>query len=53
MITNNELALTRKLEVPLATPTDLPAAAVKDIEGAMNAILADAFALYVKTKNFH
>jgi starvation-inducible DNA-binding protein len=38
---------------PLATPTDLKAAATKDISGAMNAILADVFALYLKTKNFH
>jgi starvation-inducible DNA-binding protein len=37
----------------LATPTDLKSNAVKDIAGAMNAILADAFALYMKTKNFH
>jgi starvation-inducible DNA-binding protein len=40
-------------QAPLATPTDLDEAAVKDISGALNAILADAFALYVKTKNFH
>src|SRR5580698_7147699 len=38
---------------PLATPTDLKAAATKDIAGAMNAILADVFGLYLKTKNFH
>ncbi len=38
---------------PLITPTDLDAAATKDIAGAMNAILADVFALYIKTKNFH
>src|SRR5205807_2150325 len=38
---------------PLATRTDLSAAATKDIAAAMNAILADAFALYLKTKNFH
>jgi starvation-inducible DNA-binding protein len=38
---------------PLATPTDLTRAATKDIAGAMNAILADVFALYLKTKNFH
>src|SRR5207244_4568498 len=38
---------------PLATPTDLTRSAVKDIAGAMNAILADVFALYLKTKNFH
>ena len=38
---------------PLATPTDLAPAAVRDVTGAMNAILADVFALYLKTKNFH
>jgi starvation-inducible DNA-binding protein len=37
----------------LATPTDLKAAATRDIAGSMNAILADVFALYLKTKNFH
>jgi starvation-inducible DNA-binding protein len=40
-------------EAPLLTPTNLTAAATKDIAGAMNAILADVFALYLKTKNFH
>jgi starvation-inducible DNA-binding protein len=38
---------------PLATPNDLDAKAAGDIQGAMNAILADVFALYLKTKNFH
>ena len=38
---------------PLATPTDLSAAAVRDVTAAMNGILADVFALYLKTKNFH
>jgi starvation-inducible DNA-binding protein len=38
---------------PLTTPTDLRSKAVKDIAGALNAILADVFALYLKTKNFH
>jgi starvation-inducible DNA-binding protein len=37
----------------LTTPTDLRAKGVKDIAGALNAILADVFALYLKTKNFH
>src|SRR4051812_38124872 len=37
----------------LATPTDLSAEAVRDISGALNALLADMFALYLKTKNFH
>ena len=46
-------ALVRLRNAPLATRTDLAAAAVKDIAGAMNVILADVFALYVKTKNFH
>ena len=38
---------------PLSTPTRLNAAATKDITAALNGILADVFALYVKTKNFH
>jgi starvation-inducible DNA-binding protein len=46
-------ALLRKFEAPLVTPTDLSKKATKDIAGAMNAILADVFALYLKTKNFH
>jgi starvation-inducible DNA-binding protein len=37
----------------LDTPTDLGSNAVTDISGAMNALLADVFALYMKTKNFH
>jgi starvation-inducible DNA-binding protein len=37
----------------LDTPTDLPNDAIKAISTALNAILADAFALYLKTKNFH
>jgi starvation-inducible DNA-binding protein len=37
----------------LATPTDLGSNATKDIAGALNALLADTFALYIKTKNFH
>jgi starvation-inducible DNA-binding protein len=37
----------------LGTPTDLSADAVRDISGALNALLADMFALYIKTKNFH
>jgi len=37
----------------LTTPTDLGANATKDIAGALNALLADTFTLYLKTKNFH
>ena len=46
-------ALVQRRNAPLATPTDLKASATKDITGAMNLILADIFALYLKTKNFH
>ena len=45
--------LKSRRKAPLATPTDLKPAATRDIAGAMNAILADVFALYLKTKNFH
>jgi len=37
----------------LDTPTDLSGDAVREISAALNALLADTFALYVKTKNFH
>ena len=47
------LELAQRRDAPLATRTDLSASATKDISGAMNAILADVFALYLKTKNFH
>src|SRR6478735_9699590 len=42
----------RKL-APLATPTDLKGNAIQDISGALAALLADTFAIYMKTKNFH
>ncbi|MBB3442651.1 DNA starvation/stationary phase protection protein [Sinorhizobium sp. B11] len=38
---------------PLKTPSDLPTNAITDISAALTALLADVFALYVKTKNFH
>lgn len=38
---------------PLQTPSDLGANATKDIAPALTALLADTFALYLKTKNFH
>jgi starvation-inducible DNA-binding protein len=40
-------------KAPLDTPTDLKPNAVADISGALTILLADMFALYVKTKNFH
>jgi starvation-inducible DNA-binding protein len=42
-----------KVSPDLDTPTDLPQAAVEKISAALNVLLADAFALYLKTKNFH
>ena len=42
-----------KVSPDLDTPTDLPQAAVDKISKALNGLLADAFALYLKTKNFH
>src|SRR5271166_2204608 len=38
---------------PLSTPSNLGSNATRDLSGALNALLADVFALYVKTKNFH
>lgn len=40
-------------KAPLATPTDLKSNAVRDVSAALNTLLADTFALYLKTKNFH
>ena len=37
----------------LDTPTDLGPNATKALSGALNVLLADMFALYMKTKNFH
>jgi len=45
--------LLARRKAPLATPTDLGADATKNIAGALNALLADVYALYFKTKNFH
>ena len=47
------LELQQRQKAPLVTPTDLQAVATRDIGAAMNAILADVFALYLKTKNVH
>jgi starvation-inducible DNA-binding protein len=45
--------LARCRKAPLITPADLGAEVSRDIVGGLNAILADVFALYMKTKNFH
>ena len=46
-------AAKKKRGAAIATPTDLGAQATQDLSGALNAILADVFAIYLKTKNFH
>jgi starvation-inducible DNA-binding protein len=46
-------ALVEHQKAPLATPSDIKPKAVKEIAGALNALLADVFSLYLKTKNFH
>ncbi|MGA8691858.1 MAG: DNA starvation/stationary phase protection protein, partial [Methyloceanibacter sp.] len=48
-----EAAVKDRRNAPLQTPTDLGANARRDIAGALNVLLADTFALYLKTKNFH
>src|SRR5277367_2417542 len=40
-------------KAPLAVPSDIDPKYVKDVAGALNAMLADVFSLYLKTKNFH
>src|SRR5919205_3906522 len=49
----NKEEVKQRRKAPLATPTSLGANATQDISGALNALLADLFALYLKTKNFH
>ena len=49
---NKELAHARRT-APLATPSGFSVDAVRDISAALTTLLADVFALYVKTKNFH
>jgi len=53
MKSNHSATAQRRFKASLNTPTDLSAQATKDISGAMNALLADVFAIYLKTKNFH
>ena len=50
---NKPLTPKERQKVKLDTPTDLGSNATRDISGALNALLADVFALYMKTKNFH
>ncbi len=50
---NDTSKLAKHRERALRTPSDLPAEATRDISGGLAALLADVFALYLKTKNFH
>ena len=50
---SSKTELTQRRKAPLATPSDLKAGATADIAAALNGVLADVFALYLKTKNFH
>jgi starvation-inducible DNA-binding protein len=49
----NTEEMKRRLSPLLNTPTNLGSNAIQDISGALNVLLADTFALYLKTKNFH
>ena len=51
MTNRNEIAERR--EAPLRTPTSLGKESVQNITGELNVLLADVFALYLKSKNFH
>src|SRR5580704_17969874 len=49
----NREKLTERRKAPMATPSDLKPTAVKNISAALAVLLADTFAIYMKTKNFH
>lgn len=52
METTQEKLTLRRL-AGIAAPSTLGHDAVRDISGCLNALLADVFVLYMKTKNFH
>jgi len=49
----NAIDVKTRRQAPLSTPSGLANNAKTDISAALNALLADTFALYLKTKNFH
>src|SRR5467141_3882662 len=51
MTKTNEIA--KRLEAPMRTPSFLSTANTQNITAELNVLLADVFALYLKTKNFH
>lgn len=50
---NNKTDAIQRRKASLKTPSDLGMEAGRDLTGALNALLSDVFALYLKTKNFH
>jgi starvation-inducible DNA-binding protein len=53
MATTQKALVKDRRKSPMATPSDIRPEGVKQITGALNALLADVFTLYLKTKNFH
>jgi starvation-inducible DNA-binding protein len=53
MATTQKALVKDRRKAPMATPSDILPEGVKQITGALNALLADVFTLYLKTKNFH
>jgi starvation-inducible DNA-binding protein len=51
--THAQTAKAAHIRERLGTPTDLSPEATRDISAGLAGLLADVFALYVKTKNFH
>ncbi len=49
----NDMSARERRVTPLGTPSDLGTKAIKDLSTSLTTLLADTFALYVKTKNFH
>jgi starvation-inducible DNA-binding protein len=52
-VMNSTQEIIERRQAPLNTPTDIHTESVREISGALNILLADVFALYIKTKNFH
>jgi hypothetical protein len=52
VMTSTQEVIERR-QAPLNTPSDIHTESVREISGALNILLADVFALYIKTKNFH
>src|SRR4029077_1159958 len=49
----NDMTAKERRIAPLSTPSGLGTSAIRDLSTSLTTLLADVFALYVKTKNFH